>query len=68
MKSPKLSKKQVQAIKDYGLAVLASAVTMGVALLTDMSPQYAVVVGAIAAPLVKWANKNSKDYGVGTKS
>jgi len=63
----KINDKQKKAIKDYGLAVLASAVTMGVALLTEMSPQYAVVIGAIAAPAVKWANRNSKDYGVGTK-
>jgi hypothetical protein len=61
----KISDKQKKAFKDYGLAVLASAVTMGVALLTDMAPQYAVVIGAIAAPAVKWASKNSKDYGIG---
>ena len=46
----KLSDKHKKALKDYGLAVLASAVTMGVALLTDMAPQYAVVIGAVAAP------------------
>jgi len=61
----KLSDKHKKALKDYGLAVLASAVTMGVALLSDMAPQYAVVIGAIAAPLTKWAYKNSKDYGIG---
>jgi hypothetical protein len=61
----KLNNKQKKALKDYGLAVLASAVTMGVALLSDMAPQYAVVIGAIAAPAVKWASKNSKDYGIG---
>ena len=49
----KISDKQKKAFKDYGLAVLASAVTMGVALLTDMAPQYAVVIGAVAAPAVK---------------
>jgi hypothetical protein len=63
----RLTIKQKKAFKDYGLAVLASAVTMGVALLTDMAPQYAVVIGALAAPLTKWASKNSKDYGVGTE-
>jgi hypothetical protein len=63
----KINNKQKKAIKDYGLAVLASAVTMGVALLTDMAPQYAVVIGALAAPATKWASKNSKDYGVGAK-
>jgi hypothetical protein len=61
----KLNSKQKKALKDYGLAVLASAVTMGVALLTDMAPQYAIVIGALAAPATKWASKNSKDYGVG---
>jgi hypothetical protein len=62
----KLNAKQKKALKDYGLAVLAAAVTMGVALLTDMAPQYAVVIGALAAPLTKWASKNSKDYGIGS--
>jgi hypothetical protein len=25
------------------------------------------VIGALAAPLTKWASKNSKDYGVGAE-
>jgi hypothetical protein len=62
----KLNAKQKKALKDYGLAVVASAVTMGVALLTDMAPQYAIIIGAIAAPLTKWASRNSKDYGIGS--
>jgi hypothetical protein len=62
----KLNAKQKKALKDYGLAVVASAVTMGVALLTDMAPQYAIIIGAVAAPLTKWASKNSKDYGIGS--
>ena len=61
----KLSDSQKKALVDYSLAVLASAVTMGVALLTDMAPQYAIIIGALAAPLTKWASKNSKDYGIG---
>jgi mannitol-specific phosphotransferase system IIBC component len=67
MKKLKLSEKQKKAIKDYALAVVAAAVTMGIALATDMAPQYAVVIGALAAPLAKWANKNSKDYGPGSQ-
>jgi hypothetical protein len=61
----KIKDSQKKAIKDYSLAVIASAVTMGVALLTEMAPQYAVVIGALAVPATKWASKNSKDYGVG---
>jgi len=63
----KLSDKQIKAIKDYGLAIVAAAVTMGISLLTDLAPQYAIVIGALAMPLTKWANKNSKDYGVGSE-
>lgn len=62
----KLDKKTKKALADYVLAIAAAAVTMGIALLTDMAPQYAVVIGALAAPLVKWANKHSKDYGLGS--
>jgi hypothetical protein len=59
--------KEVRAIKDYALAVLAAAVTMGITLASDLAPQYAVVIGALAAPAAKWANKNSKDYGPGSE-
>lgn len=66
MKKLKLSDKTINAIKDYGLAVIAAAVTMGIAMVTDLAPQYAVVIGALAMPLTKWANKYSKDYGPGS--
>lgn len=62
-----LSDKNKKALKDYGLAVVASAVTMGIALASDMAPQYAVLIGSVALPLTKWANKNSKDYGLGSE-
>lgn len=67
MKKFSLNKKQVAAIKSYLRAVLASAIVMGIALLTDLAPQYAVMIGALAAPLAKWADKNDGDYGIGSK-
>ena len=67
MKKFKLSKKAQAAIKSYARAVLASAVTMGIATASNVAPQYAVLIGAIAAPLAKWADKAEKDYGVGSK-
>jgi hypothetical protein len=42
-------------------------VVMGVALLTDMAPQYAIMIGAIAGPALKWADKSEKDFGLGSK-
>lgn len=59
--------KEVAAIKSYLRAVLASAITMGIALLTNMKPEYAVLIGAVAAPLAKWADKNEKAFGRGSK-
>jgi len=61
----KITAKHKKVVIDYALAVAASAVTMGVALLTDLKPEYAVLIGAIAAPATKWASKHSKDYGRG---
>jgi hypothetical protein len=62
-----LGPKEVAAIKSYLRALLASAITMGIALLTDMQPEYAVVIGAMAAPLAKWADKTEKEYGRGAE-
>jgi hypothetical protein len=67
MKQFKLNKKQISAIKSYLRAILASAIVMGIALLTDLAPEYAVLIGALAAPLAKWADKNDKDYGLGSQ-
>lgn len=61
-----LTKKQKAALKSYARAVLAAAITMGIATLTDMAPQYAVIIGAVAAPLAKWADKAEKEYGIGS--
>ena len=63
----KLTKKQEAAIKSYLRAILASAIVMRIAMLSDLAPQYAVLIGALAAPLAKWADKNDSDYGLGSK-
>ena len=61
-----VGKKEQAMIKSYLRAVFASAITMGIALLTDMKPEYAVLIGAIAAPLAKCADKTEKEYGLGS--
>lgn len=58
-KSPKFK----AAFKSYLRAVIASAVTMGIALLTDMAPEYAVLIGGLTAPAVKWADKAEAEFG-----
>jgi len=59
----KITKKQKAVIKSYIRAVAGAAVAMGVALLTDLSPQYAVLLGAVAAPAIKWADKTEAEFG-----
>jgi hypothetical protein len=59
------SEKTKAAFKSYLRAVLASAVTMGLALAADLAPEYAILIGSIAGPLAKWADKTEKEYGVG---
>ena len=62
LKNPKTN----AAFMSYLRAVLASAITMGIALAVDISPEYAILIGSLAAPLAKWADKNEKSYGVGS--
>ena len=58
------SKEFKAAFKSYIRAVLASAVTMGIALVTDMAPEYAILIGGITAPLVKWADRTEQEFGL----
>ena len=59
--------KTISAFKSYARAVLASAVTMGLALAADLAPEQAILIGALAAPLAKWADKTEQEYGLGSK-
>jgi hypothetical protein len=61
------SKKTKAAFKSYLRAVLASAVTMGLALAADLAPEYAILIGSFAGPLAKWADRTEREYGLGTK-
>jgi len=51
-------------LKSYIRAVAGAAVAMGIALLTDLAPHYAVLIGAIAAPAIKWADKTEEEFGM----
>jgi len=59
--------KTISAFKSYARAVLASAVTMGIALAADLAPQYAILIGSIAGPAAKWADRTEQEYGLGSK-
>lgn len=63
----KLDKKTKKAATDYVYALAAVVVAEAVSLATHMWPGWAMIIGAIAAPAIKWADKYNKDYGRGSK-
>jgi hypothetical protein len=58
------SKEFKAAAKSYLRAVLASAATMGIALATDLAPEYAILIGGLTAPIVKWADRAEAEFGL----
>jgi hypothetical protein len=66
----KLSAKHKAAIKSYLRAVAASGITVALAIVADIHPAYATLLGAIVAPVVKAIDPNSgseADYGLSEK-
>jgi hypothetical protein len=62
----KLSKKHEAAIKSYLRAVAASGITVALAIAGDMKPEYAVLLGAVIAPVIKWLDPKEGAYGIGS--
>lgn len=63
----KLSKKHKAAIKSYLRAVAASGITVALAIVGDVKPEYAVLLGAVIAPLIKALDPQEPEYGLTTK-
>jgi hypothetical protein len=66
----KLTKKHKAAIKSYLRAVAASGITVLLAIVADIRPEYAILLGSIVAPVAKAIDPSSgkeADYGVNAK-
>ncbi len=66
----KLTKKHKAIIKSYLRAVAASAITTALAIMVDIHPAYATLLGALVAPIVKAIDPKSgseADYGLSEK-
>jgi hypothetical protein len=66
----KLTKKHKAAIKSYLRAIAASGITVALAIAGDLKPEYAVLLGALIAPLIKAIDPTSgkeADYGIDAK-
>jgi hypothetical protein len=40
---------------------------MAIALAADIAPEYAILIGSLAGPLAKWADKTQKEFGLGSE-
>ena len=49
----KLTNKHKAAIKSYLRAVAASGITVALAIVGDIKPEYAILLGSLIAPLIK---------------
>jgi 5,10-methylenetetrahydrofolate reductase len=66
----KLTNKHKAAIKSYLRAVAASGITVALAIVGDIKPEYAVLLGALIAPFIKAIDPTSgkeADYGIDAK-
>jgi hypothetical protein len=63
----KLTKKHKAAIKSYLRAVAASGITVGLAIIGDMKPEYAVLLGALIAPVIKALDVKESEFGLTEK-
>lgn len=59
----KINAKAKKALFDWCLGVASAGIYLGITTLTNLWPGYAVVIAALAAPAIKWADKHSQDYG-----
>ena len=62
----KLKPKHKAAIKSYLRAVAASGITVLLAIVGDMKPEYAILLGSIVAPIVKSIDPKEKELGIGS--
>ena len=49
-----MTKNTKNAIKSYLKAVAVSAITLGLALVGNIKPEYAILASALVAPIVKY--------------
>jgi hypothetical protein len=63
----KLDVKKKEIIKSYLRSVAAASITTALALVADWSPEYAVLAGALVAPLVRYFDPADTKFGINSK-
>jgi hypothetical protein len=60
----KLDKKKKEIIKSYLRSVAVATVTTALALVADVRPEFAILAGAVVAPIIRYLDPKNKQFGV----
>jgi hypothetical protein len=60
----KINDSKKKMLKSYLRAVVASAFVLALALIGDIRPELAILVGAAISPLAKYIDPTETDFGV----
>jgi hypothetical protein len=60
----KVSNKFKEEFKSYLRSVGVATVTVLLALVADIKPEYAILLGSVAAPIFKWIDPTYRSYGL----
>ena len=60
----KVSEKFKDEFKSYLRSVGVATVTVLLALVADIKPEYAILLGSVAAPIFKWIDPTYKAIGI----
>jgi hypothetical protein len=60
----KIDETKKKMLKSYLRAVIASAFVLVLALVADVKPEIAVLLGALLAPVAKYIDPSETDFGI----
>jgi hypothetical protein len=60
----KVSAKFKEEFKSYLRSIGVATITVLLALVADIKPEYAILLGSIAAPIFKWIDPSYKSFGI----
>jgi hypothetical protein len=63
----KLDVKKKEIIKSYLRSVAAASITTALALIADWNAEYAILAGALVAPLARYFDPADKNFGINSK-
>jgi len=63
----KLDVKKKEIIKSYLRSVAAASITTALALIADWNAEYAILAGAVVAPLARYFDPKDDKFGINSK-